>query len=311
MAVNSNKVIETGQLQTLVVVAEERSFSKAAERLHVTQSAISQSIKSFENRIGAKLFRRHGKSVSLTPEGHKLFALGTQFLSQLDNILQEIRFNKNDMRGPVRIGTLTGLGKSWLAAELLEFAKNNPDINIDIKLGFQTDLVKDFEQSLLDFLILPEYDLPATGKKVLLSEEKTTLVFPKHSDFPLNDQMSLDELSQYPTILFEKGDLLYERWCTGIFKRVPKDINVRYIINSHGNMLQAVSQGIGVAVIPTHVLKRSFYKDKVLNLGDDFEVSNGKFYLVYNEYSEDVVRLQAVLKRLVDSKNTLSSGLWS
>jgi DNA-binding transcriptional LysR family regulator len=61
-------MIETSQLHTLVAVAKSRSFSKAAEELNVTQSAISQSIKNLETRIDVKLFKRTGKKVVLTPE---------------------------------------------------------------------------------------------------------------------------------------------------------------------------------------------------------------------------------------------------
>ncbi len=108
-------MIETSQLQTLVAVARAKSFSKAAEDLNVTQSAISQSIKNLENKIEVKLFKRSGKKVVLTPEGEKLFSLAAAFLTNLDDTLEEIQHDKDEMSGKVRIGTLIGVGKSWLA----------------------------------------------------------------------------------------------------------------------------------------------------------------------------------------------------
>lgn len=76
-------MIETSQLQTLVAVTKAKSFSKAAEDLHVTQSAISQSIKNLERKIDVKLFKRSGKKVVLTQEGEKLYGLAQNFLSQM------------------------------------------------------------------------------------------------------------------------------------------------------------------------------------------------------------------------------------
>ena len=127
-------MIETSQLQTLVAVARARSFSKAAEDLSVTQSAISQSVKNLESKIGVKLFKRSGKKVVLTQEGEKLYAIAASFLGHLGDTLIEIQHDKDSMSGKVRIGTLIGVGKSWLAPELLNFSKDYPELSISISL---------------------------------------------------------------------------------------------------------------------------------------------------------------------------------
>src|SRR5690606_15119629 len=132
-------MIETSQLQTLVAVARASSFSKAAEELSVTQSAISQSIKNLGNKLEVRLFKRAGKKVVLTTEGEKLFTLASDFLLQMDDTLEEIKHDKQSMSGKVRIGTLTGVGKSWLAPELLEWGKMHPHLSVAVTLGFQDD----------------------------------------------------------------------------------------------------------------------------------------------------------------------------
>ena len=297
-------MIETSQLQTLVAVAKAKSFSKAAEELHVTQSAISQSIKNLENKVGVKLFKRSGKKVVLTPEGEKLYCLGANFIMQLDDTLDEIQFDRDTMSGKVRIGTLTGIGKSWLAPICLEYAKEHSDLTISLNLGFGEDLVRDFENYRLDFLILPEDSLPSIGEKILIGEERSVLVYPDSEEFKLNSDMTLDELTSYPTILFEEeGDHLYLKWCKEKYGKTPKRINSKYVINSHGNMLQAVQRGIGVAVVPKHVLRRSYYKDKVLTLDEGFQVSNGKFFLVYHKNSEQLLRIKKTLEVLTNVEN--------
>ncbi|MCO4793917.1 MAG: LysR family transcriptional regulator [Bacteriovoracaceae bacterium] len=297
-------MIETSQLQTLVAVARAKSFSKAAEELHVTQSAISQSIKNLETKIGVKLFKRSGKRVVLTPEGEKLYGLGANFIMQLDDTLDEIQFDKDTMSGKVRIGTLTGIGKSWLAPLCLNFAKKHENLTINLNLGFGEDLVRDFENYRLDFLILPEDSLPSIGEKILIGEEQSSLVYPDSDEFKLHPKMTLEELTSYPTILFEEeGDHLYLKWCKEKYGKTPKKINSKYVINSHGNMLQAVQRGLGVAVVPKHVLRRSYYKDKVVTLEEDFQVSNGKFYLVYHKNSEQLLRIKTTLEELTSVEN--------
>lgn len=296
-------MIETSQLHTLVAVARAESFSKAAEDLNVTQSAISQSVKNLENKIGVKLFKRSGKKVVLTSEGEKLYTLASGFLIHLDETLGEIQDAKNAMSGNVRIGTLLGVGKSWLAPELLNFAKEYKDINVTIKLGFHEELISEFENYRLDFLILPEGALPTVGEKKLLSQETVTLVYPKGNPFGIHKNITLDEISQIPMVLFEKEDQLFHNWCRAIYGKLPKSKNAKFVINSHGNMLHAVKEGLGIAVVPNHVLNRSYYKDHVETLGNIFQVDHGKFYIVYHKDATELVRIEQTLSRLTSEKN--------
>jgi len=297
-------MVETSQLQTLVAVAKAQSFSRAAEELGVTQSAISQSIKNLELRVGVKLFKRSGKQVALTSEGDKLYSFAQDFLGQLDETLSDIHIDKNSMSGKVRVGTLTGVGKSWLSPKLMEFSQEHPSLTVSVSLGFQDDLIKEFENYRLDILILPEEGLPNAGEKILLDEEIMTLVYPK--EFALKKNIGIEELSELPAIFFGNEDHLFQKWCWEYFGEKPKKLNPRYIINSHGNMLQAVLMGLGIAVIPKHVLNRWYYKDKVLTLGKKADVSNGKFYLVYHKGSEELLRIRKTLELLTSFQSALN-----
>ncbi len=298
-------MLETSQLQTLVAVAKAQSFSQAANDLHVTQSAISQSIKNLENKVGVKLFKRSGKKVVLTPEGEKLHAMADQFIGRMHDTLEDIQIEKNTMKGKVRIGTLTGIGKSWLASTMLDYAEKFPELTIVVNLGFQEDLVRQFEQCRLDILILPEEALPNVGEKKLIGEETSILVYPQGEEFHLPIDISLEELSSYPTILFqEKGDGLYLKWCKEHFGAIPKEINKRFIINSHGNMLQAVRQGLGLAVVPRHVFERSHYKDQVKSFSTH-TISNGKFFVVYHKDTDKMMRIRQTIDLLTSSDNPL------
>lgn len=299
-------MIETSQLQTLVTVAHANSFSRAAEHLNVTQSAISQSIKNLERKLNTSLFKRSGKKVVLTPEGEKLFQLASSFLGNMEDTLDEIKYARDKMNGKVRVGTLNGVGKSWLVPELFKFAREYEDLKVFIKMGYQDKLIRDFIDFQLDFLILPEESLPNIGEKLFLSEERSTLVFPKkHPKFDIGENITAEDLERFPTVFFEKDDHLYLNWFKTRFSHYPKKVNVRYSVNSHGHMLQAVFDGMGVAVIPTHVLYRSYLKDKVETLGQDFEVTNYKLYLAYHEENENVMRIKKALEYLLRRKNPL------
>jgi DNA-binding transcriptional LysR family regulator len=298
-------MIETSQLQTLVAVTHAKSFSKAAENIGVTQSAISQSIKNLESKLEIKIFKRSGKNVVLTPEGERLYQFGARFIAEMKDTLDDLQSDKNTMRGKVRIGTLTGIGKSWLAHEIVEYAKENPDLRLSVRMGHQEELLADFDNNLLDILVLPEDELPTHGEREFFLEEKSTLVFPKdHADFNFKTKFTLAQLEELPTILFEKDDHLFFKWCRSKFKSIPKKMNVRFTVNSHGHMLQAVYEGLGIAVVPNHVLNRSYFKDKVSTLGGEFEVPSGKLYIVYQKESENLLRIKNTIDRLLSHRDS-------
>ena len=83
----------------------------------------------------------------------------------MDVTINSISNSRDTMQGRVRIGTLSGIGKSWLAHEVLELLTRYPELNCDIELGFQESLVKEFNNNNIDILILPEEALPPSGVK--------------------------------------------------------------------------------------------------------------------------------------------------
>ncbi len=302
-------MIETSQLQTLVAISNENSYSLAAEKLGVTQSAISQSIKSLEKKLSVKLVRKSGKKVLLTQEGEDLYQLSRKFLTELDSTIQNISTSKSEMKGIVRVGTLSGIGKSWLAPELLDFSLKNKDLATAVVLGFKDDLIRDFKNNQIDILVLPEEALPNIGERLFLSEEKSTFIFPKNSNQNISSDLSLDDIAALPTILFEQEDPLYYQWCRAHYGSAPKEVNVKYVVNSHGNMLQAVSKGLGVAVVPNHVLNRTHLINDLGFLGEKFEVSNGNFYLVYHKESLQLKRVEKTIEFLLAIDNPLNRSL--
>lgn len=297
-------MIETSQLQTFIAVAKARSFSKAAEDLHVTQSAISQSIKNLEAKLETEVFKRSGKNVVLTSAGEKLHLFGVQYLTTMSDTLDELKDDKTEMRGKVRIGTLTGIGKSWLAHEIVNYAVDNPNLTMTVRMGSHDDLLSDFENNLIDILILPEDDLPMIGEKEFFIEEKCTLVIPKENKkFNFGKKITLEKLEEMPVVLFESEDHLFSKWCRMKFKGLPKKLNVRFTVNSHGHMLQAVHEGLGMAVVPNHVLNRSYFKDKVTALSE-YEIPSGKLYIVYQKESKNYARIKNTIQLLLSHRDT-------
>ena len=177
-----------------------------------------------------------------------------------------------------------------IRSELLEkLAEENPDLKLSVMMGNQDELIQDFEMNKIDILVLPEEALPTVGEKVFFLEEKSTIVAPKNRLAELKEKgLSIARLQELPLVLFEENDVLFMKWCRAKFKSSPKKLNMRFSVNSYGHMLQAVSEGLGLAVVPNHVLSRSPFKDEVATFGDSFEVPIGKIFIAYHKESEDL-----------------------
>jgi DNA-binding transcriptional LysR family regulator len=287
-------MIETSSLATLMAINKAKSFSKAAEELHVTQSAISQSVKNLEKKIGVKLISRSGKQVALTHEGLKLCYLGKDFFKKYDLVMGQILEEKQKVMGRLVIGTLTGVGKSFVASRAIEFATQYPDVDVQVIMDFPENLVRKFENNEIDILIVPETIVPASAERLELENEYSTLVFPVSDKFAIRDDISLKELTEYPIIFFEENDPLFLRWCRERYGSIPRNIRPKVVVNSFGHMLKAVHSGLGVAVIPLHVFKRSYFRDKVATLSAEHQVFNDRFYFVYHEEAFELLKVKTL-----------------
>ncbi len=257
---------ESSHLQVLVALSQSESISQAAESLGVTQSAVSQTLKSLEAKVGFPLLARHGKSTILTGPGQKLAKVAKQYLRRVEETIDQIHQESNEVRGVLHVGTLSGLGKSWLSARIIDFMAEHPELEVRISMDFPEGLSRRFERGEVDCLILPDYQVPAWAEKWVLHEEHSVLVFPDHKDFKITEKTGLKDLLALPVLMFEENDPLFFRWCQERFKALPRGHRTRLVVNSFGQILKAVHDGLGVAVVPTHVLNRSYYRDRIKSL---------------------------------------------
>lgn len=287
-------MIESSQLNVLMAVDKASTLSEAAEALNITQSAVSQNLKTLEQRVGFDVVTRKGKKVALTPNGKKLAKLGRNYFKKLDDAITEIHQEKNKVTGSIRIGTMFGIGKSWIANRVIEFAGHFPDLSIEIRMDFPDELLKQFETHELDCLVLPEKLIPAHSEHKILHTENSTLVFPDSDKFQISTETTLKEISEMPLIFFEQRDPLFYQWCRAKYGSVPRNIKPHLVVNAFGQMLQAVHEGQGIAVVPTHVFRRSYFKKKVKTLGKEFDIQSSIFHFIYHSENKENLKVNTL-----------------
>lgn len=291
-------MIENSQLQVLMALTKSDSLSQAAEHLSITQSAVSQHIKNLESKMGFDIVTRQGKKLVLTPGGRKLAKVGKQFSRRFDDLVEEIQQENNQIMGGVSVGTLFGIGKSWLADRMVEFSSEFPNLLTKVEMDYPDRLISAFEGRDFDCLVLPRSLTPTYSESILLHSETATIVVPKDSDISISESTTLKEITEHPVIFFEDRDPLFYGWCKNKMGSVPRSVKPRLVINSFGQMLNAVSKGLGIAVVPTHVLNRSYFKDKVRTFGSAFEYETSQIDFVFHSESKDSLKVQTVFKYL-------------
>jgi LysR family transcriptional regulator for metE and metH len=124
--------IELRHLKLILTVADEGSLTKAGNRLHLTQSALSHQLRDVEGRLGVQLFRRLNKKMLLTPAGERLLRSAQKVKSELEQVGKEIHRMANGQSGELRISTECYTCYHWLPAVLKKFNKAFPNVEVNI-----------------------------------------------------------------------------------------------------------------------------------------------------------------------------------
>ena len=181
-------------------VAKNKHMTKASEELHISQPAISQSIKKLENQLGGPLFLRSNKGMELTEEGKMFYDYVKGALELIKNAENEFTSFKDLSRGEIKIGCSTTLTKLILMNTLKVFHKDYPDISINITNDLTNNLINDLKLGKLDFIIYNESNVIDNNLKLeVLKELKQGFIY---NDEYFNDNITnLKDLNNYPLIL--------------------------------------------------------------------------------------------------------------
>ena len=186
-------------------VADNLSFSRAAEHLFITQSAVSQSIKNLESLLDTRLFHRGRKDISLTEEGELLYEYVKNAISLINKGEQEIQKIKDMERGSLRIGVSDTISRYVLLPYLEKFNRTYPMINLQIvnRTSIQAIGLLKSGQVDLAFVNLPLKDDAVEVERY--SGVQDIFVAGSRFRFLYGRSLSLQELAEKPQIFLEKN----------------------------------------------------------------------------------------------------------
>ncbi len=197
--------INLNQLRAFYRAAKEKSITKAAEALHVTQPAVTMQIKAFENQLNVKLFRKHGTELQLTDVGQVLYGYAKRMFKIVDEMEYVLKSYGDLTQGSLTIGTTRSFARHLMPGLLSRFQESFPRVKVFLKVGSS--------QEIADSVAAFKYDLGIIGrlphlnklKVVPYTQEEFCVVISPNHRLAAKSMISLFELKNEPIIIRESG----------------------------------------------------------------------------------------------------------
>lgn len=244
--------MELQQMRYVLAVAETNSFTRAAQRCLVVQSALSHQIARLERELGARLFDRTSRRVRLTPAGEAFLPAARQCLDAAERAAAEVAAAVGEVRGRLAVGLIPTVAAVDIPRALRDFRRRYPQVRVSLRVGASEDLVEQVKQGTLDvaFLGLPTTALPqGVTTRELARDRLVAVVAPDH---PLAGEpavtlrrLSTEVFVDLPAGTAGRAQSDQAFAAAGLVRDVAFEVTTADLI------ARLVGQGLGVAMLPS------------------------------------------------------------
>jgi DNA-binding transcriptional LysR family regulator len=236
------------ELKVFLAVAQERSFSRAAAKVHRTQPAVSQAVRRLEADLGEELFDRSSKNGTLTEAGRVLENYGQRLVRLAEETESAMRELRDLRRGRVLIGANEAAVHTLLPL-IARFRTRYPDITIDVRRVPARQIAVEVQQGSLDFGALTfQPSEPGLVQVKVGSDELVLLVPPGHA-FAHKRQVTMEEVASEPVVAHNDPSPARER-VLRLFQEHQIDLRMMIALPSLDGIKRAVEMKQGVALLP-------------------------------------------------------------
>ena len=284
-------------MQYYLAVVREGTISAAAKALHISQPSLSRQMKELEEELGAALFVRGNRRITLTEEGMVLRKRAEEMLHLMKMAEDEIAQIKNHISGSVRIGA----GESWsfhyLSRTAASLAKEHPDIRFHITSGDTQDLMDELDNGLIDFaVIFTNVDHTLYQSIELPAEDSFGLLMPKDCPLAEKEEIRLSDLKGLPVIVSRASFPYF----AGSEELSSLHVVATYNLVYNASLL--VEDGLGYAICFDKLINTS--GDSRLCLKPIIPKIKNAGYLIWKKYQTFSPAVQMFIDRIRNTINT-------
>ncbi|GGX01328.1 LysR family transcriptional regulator [Streptomyces noursei] len=238
-------------MRYVVAVAETGGFTRAAERCHVVQSALSHQIARLEKELGARLFHRTSRSVRLTAAGEAFVPVARQTLQAAERARAEVEAVTGEVRGRLAVGAISTVSALDLARELGAFHAAYPKVQVSLQMEMSDPLLERVREGALDVAfvgLVPGARTVGVREKVLARGELVAVVPPEH---PLagREWTTLGRVARETLVDFTAGSAA-RRQREEAFRAAGLTAEVAFEVTTVEFLAELVRAGLGVGMVP-------------------------------------------------------------
>lgn len=227
-------------LQSFVAIVETGSFTRAGERMHLTQSTISQQMRRLEQQLGCPLLDRSGRQVVTTAQGETLLGLARRILGLLARAGERV----GEASLPLRLGVPEDFAAGAMTPVLAAFARQYPEVRLEVRSGLSHEIWQAFEGGELDLALIKQ----GRGQGEPIARWREPLAWVDSRDWPAAGR------DPVPLVVFP-SEGLYRRQMTDALDARGIAWRIAYVSASLASLQGAVSAGIGVSLLPARLLQ--------------------------------------------------------
>src|SRR3954470_19598593 len=264
-------LIDIDQLRTFIAIAETGSFTKAAEIVHKTQSAVSMQMKRLEERLGRPIFARDGRASKLTEDGEQLLDYARRIVKL--NIEALAAFSDAELTGRVRLGVPDDYADRYLPEIMARFSRAYPGVELTVTCEPSVELFQRIDANDLDLAIVTD----CGNARASESFRRERLLWVTSSRHPTH-------LEQPLPLALGRTTCGWRRAAVECLDTIGRPYRVLYSSANAGAVAAAVLSGLAVSVFPESGLRTGM---RVLNPGDGFpELPSCRVGLVRNPHEQ-------------------------
>ena len=272
------------QLKSLVNLAQERSFSRAAKKMYLTQPSLTKHIKNLEEQLGTRLVDRSNRELSLTPAGRVLCESAKRVFSLINEAGEKIERMKDNESGNIHIAASTIPATYILPHLLSKFMSSHHDIRCYVKTSDS--------DATLDMILDDEAEIGFIGREIVnrklhvepLWKDKLLLVIPASHRWRREEKVSLGEISKEPFVSREQGSAtrkVLEEYLRKEMNLHLSEFNLVCELGSSEAVKEAVLAGLGVSIISINSVKRELESGLLFAVPIENCSIERNFYMIY------------------------------
>ena len=247
--------MELRQLAYVEAVARHCHFTRAAEELHVAQSALSHQIRRLEAELGTELFERTSRRVAPTEAGEAVAAGARRVVAELEGVRDELAQLRGLVRGRIAVGALLPAGGITVTTMLARFSQAFPGIEVALREGTAADMLSLLEADDLDAAFsLVAGELPEWIAALQLSEEEVVAAYPPGAA-PAKRRVAAGDLAGVPLAAPRSGSAI-KHAIDGVFAEAGLEMRVSLESGDPYLIRCLVSDGFSAAVLPASLARR-------------------------------------------------------